>query len=268
MSTHLQNYMGEDVVPVIGDMIQTPVDYARKCLVMNKHNHVTTTYYLLARRKFRAEEDNAAELDAAFQKVLVGLPVPSGVVGPSSNMAHWAMPMSARGPAPESQTGAPPRVPMTARDYAGGAAPGQQQWQATNFPDFRSVAPARRQSGGVPSRGSGAREAAHQGYGTPRQTAPHNKALYNLVGGVGAPAHHHATPGSARRQPGGQLPAQSVPTPSGAVSTTTPVYGGASRPVSSHLAHRGPILTPRNPADSTFHPQRPTSQGGAYAVTK
>ncbi|CAD7968767.1 unnamed protein product [Amoebophrya sp. A25] len=72
----LHSQTKEGGIPIEEDIVQQlekygfPREYALKCLEMNKHNHVTTTYYLLARRKFRAimssdEEGTVSAADVA-----------------------------------------------------------------------------------------------------------------------------------------------------------------------------------------------------------
>eukprot|EP00392_Amoebophrya_sp_AT5.2_P012420 g12523.t1 len=109
----------EDVLTLL-DKYGFPREYAVKCLEMNKHNHVTTTYYLLARRKFRAiqvsEEENG-ELQAVEHKAdpfaqfdLGGHVAGSGGAGGSSSGDHSGgvkMPPGAGGAAAAIEAGIP-----------------------------------------------------------------------------------------------------------------------------------------------------------------
>eukprot|EP00746_Dinoflagellata_sp_MGD_P142917 gnl/MRDRNA2_/MRDRNA2_75815_c0_seq1.p1 gnl/MRDRNA2_/MRDRNA2_75815_c0~~gnl/MRDRNA2_/MRDRNA2_75815_c0_seq1.p1 ORF type:complete len:604 (-),score=95.79 gnl/MRDRNA2_/MRDRNA2_75815_c0_seq1:633-2381(-) len=59
----------EDVLEQL-DRFGFPRDYATKCLQMNKHNHVTTTYYLLAEKKNRMANKltEPSQMDAEFSR--------------------------------------------------------------------------------------------------------------------------------------------------------------------------------------------------------
>ena len=41
------------------------IDYARKCLEANKHNHVTATYYLLLKKHLKNGGDSIADPKSA-----------------------------------------------------------------------------------------------------------------------------------------------------------------------------------------------------------
>jgi len=48
--------------------LDLPIEYAAKCLRMRKHNHVTTTYHLLASRKRRSLDSEVCEAERSFQR--------------------------------------------------------------------------------------------------------------------------------------------------------------------------------------------------------
>ncbi|CAE8725855.1 unnamed protein product, partial [Polarella glacialis] len=76
------------------DAFGFPRDYAVRCLELNKHNHVTTTYYLLAEKKRRMMEKlglavphngsgtvNRVDPHAAFEALGDSHPPPTAAVG-------------------------------------------------------------------------------------------------------------------------------------------------------------------------------------------
>jgi len=73
-----QNGLEEDVLREL-DAFGFPRDYAVRCLEVNKHNHVTTTYYLLAEKKRRMMERldrllPGADVHRNFNMDLIGRP--------------------------------------------------------------------------------------------------------------------------------------------------------------------------------------------------
>jgi 5'-AMP-activated protein kinase catalytic alpha subunit len=59
--------MGVDPVPLDPEILKSisnydiNVEYARKCLEANKHNHITATYYLLLKRHLRSGGESIAD---------------------------------------------------------------------------------------------------------------------------------------------------------------------------------------------------------------
>lgn len=59
--------MGIDPVPMDPIILESlsqykiDVEYARKCLEANKHNHITATYYLLLKKHLRSGGDSIAD---------------------------------------------------------------------------------------------------------------------------------------------------------------------------------------------------------------
>ena len=51
------------------------LDYARKCIKANKHNHVTTTYYLLLQKFLRRGHKSPADISLEkFKSVVMDYP--------------------------------------------------------------------------------------------------------------------------------------------------------------------------------------------------
>ena len=59
--------IGQDPAPIDPEILESlkkfdiNVDYARKCLEANKHNHITATYYLLLKKHLKAGGESIAD---------------------------------------------------------------------------------------------------------------------------------------------------------------------------------------------------------------
>ena len=59
--------MGIDPVPIDPEILQSlsqydiNIDYAKKCLEANKHNHITATYFLLLKKHVKNGGDSIAD---------------------------------------------------------------------------------------------------------------------------------------------------------------------------------------------------------------
>eukprot|EP00931_Biecheleriopsis_adriatica_P060680 TRINITY_DN36455_c0_g1_i1.p1 TRINITY_DN36455_c0_g1~~TRINITY_DN36455_c0_g1_i1.p1 ORF type:complete len:939 (-),score=159.64 TRINITY_DN36455_c0_g1_i1:78-2894(-) len=89
----VQQIIEEDILRDL-EQFDFPLDYARRCIVQNKHNHVTTTYHLLVQRKRRlldqvakmelGQDCTADRIYARFASDHVGRTVAAGESGNSA----------------------------------------------------------------------------------------------------------------------------------------------------------------------------------------
>lgn len=83
--------LDEDVLEQLS-RLGLPRDYAEKCLRMRKHNHVTTTYYLLGDRKRRLGEHLKATCDGKPSQCELQSSADDGMEGPTE-ANHGSMPV-------------------------------------------------------------------------------------------------------------------------------------------------------------------------------
>jgi len=207
----------EDVLEQL-DRFGFPRDYAVKCLQMNKHNHVTTTYYLLTEKKRRmagklvdgtmtADFSGGANQGLSIQQGEVELmaeaPTPSPEEPQGTFMPKLDLNMGAQTQDADRAGGGSP-APYSARqvktpDNQGqGAGPNYGQWAQTLGLPASPVSGQRDVSGD-----SGSPGGEYSARGDPPSSAPGGQHPGQYAGGGGSsssrPASQGAQPGSARR---------------------------------------------------------------------
>eukprot|EP00441_Pelagodinium_beii_P004112 CAMPEP_0197679866 /NCGR_PEP_ID=MMETSP1338-20131121/92365_1 /TAXON_ID=43686 ORGANISM="Pelagodinium beii, Strain RCC1491" /NCGR_SAMPLE_ID=MMETSP1338 /ASSEMBLY_ACC=CAM_ASM_000754 /LENGTH=482 /DNA_ID=CAMNT_0043260969 /DNA_START=31 /DNA_END=1476 /DNA_ORIENTATION=- len=273
----------EDVLRDL-DAFGFPRDYAVRCLELNKHNHVTTTYYLLTEKKRRMLEkldqlmpggvvDPHAAFDAGYPAACAngnGM-ASNGLEGPRATQSarEQLSPREAgyasqsAGDRGQGSPGAPPprsargeQPASTPRSSSGAKQPGQGR-SLHGYPASGASAGSPPQfSGSSPRPGSGgaiapAAFATSQPsrYGSGRGSSPHT----NSPSQSRRPPSHSPSPLNSQRA---QTP------PAGRVDTTprrrpSPSVGGSS----SGSCAAAATAASRAPASSQLAPERPASSG-------
>jgi len=275
----------EDVLEQL-DRFGFPRDYAIKCLQMNKHNHVTTTYYLLSEKKRRASgvlengpptEFNNAQFnhpDGGQQRevelpaeAVTPMPDPDLELPAQSYMPKLDLNLGAHtSDADRAGGGSPvPSARQVKTPDGQGNGPNYGQWaQSLGLPP--SPAPGSREVAygtGPASSSARAGDYSARGDRDPPMSAPH-PGQYGSGGGGSSSSYSPRGPGSASRvgqpqqsygaRPGtgglpGQGTAQQSPRKRSPIQQTT----GCATP-------RGPVPSPP-PTNQTCLPSRPGTSG-------
>jgi len=258
----------EDVLEQL-DRCGFPRDYAAKCLQMNKHNHVTTTYYLLVEKKRRMSDR------LLVQPHELGLPAELGGGG---------LPQSARG-----QSGGPPPelelpsealslnpspcpagdavrsgkpsidIPMTPTaapdgDHAGGGSP-TPPGQSSRIP----AAHVHQNSNSV-SPSHWAQVLGQPQYGVNGLPSPRDQQMQQQ--GSGSVATSHSARGTVpRRHSDNSSTPRGGAVPVGSASQPTPRKRAPIQPALGATTPRGPVM-PVTPLSQSATPSR----AGTYGV--
>lgn len=286
-----ERMLEEDVLEQL-DRFGFPRDYAIKCLQMNKHNHVTTTYYLLTEKKHRMagritnapnEGDDFSAFNALAnpdqQGMEVELMAEAASPDPGAELEPEAMGIPCM-PKLDLNLGAAAHT--SDADRAGGASPAPHGARQTKTPDGQGSGPNYgqwAQSLGLPaapsSPSAGAREvSANNGsasgstsaQGDPPASAPH-PGQYGASGGGGSSSSH--SPRVTESQQSYHTPryAGGHAVPQGH-QTTGPAPNSSQSPRKrSPIQQTMGFATPRGPVPSPpphIHGASP-SRGGMYS---
>ncbi|CAD7938578.1 unnamed protein product [Amoebophrya sp. A120] len=288
----------EDILSAL-DRYGFPREYAVKCLEMNKHNHVTTTYYLLARRKFRAiqSEDDLQPLQE-LQDTTSGGQLPPGSSARNNPNIQEGIPIYNINPNPQANKVVPALKIGTSAATTSTRPPDFSPWDQFSFPPPSARGPP----GGVPAaaalggvvpppmsaRGPGPNGGQHhQGRQHYEQySANNNGASRGPPGGpiagvapgssTTSSTHHAASGNKYSTRPSSQDPRSKVVQQPGGTSTTggyvTPRQPGAvssrgPRPGSSSGVNgASPVVLKPNYAPTTRPVSSSGGRGGTYSA--
>jgi len=228
-----ERVLEEDVLDQL-DKFGFPRDYAIKCLQMNKHNHVTTTYYLLTEKKRRL----AGRLGQPTPDVTLAGDLSGGASMLPNQQGEVELMAEAVTPSPDAELPFMPKLDLNIgtsdADRAGGASPAPASARQVKTPDIQSNGP---------NYGQWA-----QSIGLPASPIPGTR---DVAGS------RHASPRDGRPGTSGEYPASSVPHPG--------QYGcGGGGSSSSHPPRGGSVNSNRRPGTGdSYHTPRYGAGGAA-----